>query len=293
MATQNFGPGGVNNASRTGPLGQIGAKLGLYEQESVQSCELGSPKVFADGRVYRYSHFSAAVAVGKLVSQDVSLTAAGPLTSRLSDSVSVAKDDYAIGDTRIYLYDTNTFPSTVVANTFAGGYFRLTVNAGIGFQYTIKNSSAGSDTAPMSIDLYDPLAADLDSETGFSITGHPYRNLIIATTTDPLVCGVTMYGMTAAYYGWTQTWGWATVLCDESAGTIAKGGIAQLSDGVSGAAQPLGGGYVSYISSETLIVSDLTLQYTGLTNAGPIIGYFGEAGVDAQYHPVFLQIQGG
>jgi hypothetical protein len=83
--------------------------------------------------------------------------------------------------------------------------------------------------------------------------------------------------MTASYYGWVQTWGPATVLADESAGTVARGTIATLSDGVSGAAQPIGGGVVQSVSANGF-------------ETEPILGYFLDAATDANYTPIYLQI---
>ena len=289
MASWTFGGGGATNSYQAGP-GQAGPKLGLYKEESIQTSSIGLPLEFEDGRKFRYSHFVAAVTVGKLVAQDISATGTASLDAAICDSAGTAKDDYGTDDDAIYVFDSDIFPTTVAANAFGGGYFHITDAAGEGYQYRISSSAAVATAGILKLTLYDKFEAALDSETSYQITGNPHRNLITATAaTDAIVCGVTARGMTIAYYGWVQTWGVATVLGDESAGTIAKGTIATLSDGVNGAAQPIGGGFSSTLNSETVITTDLVVETTFFVTE-PIIGFFLGAAVDTEYTPIFLQI---
>jgi len=74
-----------------------------------------------------------------------------------------------------------------------------------------------------------------------------------------------------------QTWGPATALADENAGTIQAGAIAQGSDGVNGAVQPFGGGATN---------SEDDHLYTNQ----PIVGFFMTAAVDTEYVATYLQI---
>ena len=108
---------------------------------------------------------------------------------------------------------------------------------------------------------------------------------ISGATTDILVAGVTVRDMTIAYYGWLQTWGVCNVLYDGSAGTMAAGTVAVLSDGVAGAVTVLGQG--TAIASEALITSDFDF---GQVTTEPIVGYMMEATTNAEYGPVYLQL---
>ena len=287
---QTFGGGGANNSYQVG-VGQVGPKLGLYKEESVQSSELGLPLRFSDGRVYRYTHFLTSLTVGKLGAQDISATGTASLDAAICDSAGTAKDTYDSEDDVIYVFDSDVFPTTVAANQFAGGYFHITDAGGEGYQYRISASAAVATAGILKLTLYDKLELGIDSETSYQITGNPYRNVIIASAgTDAIVSGLTARSIsTANYYGWLQTWGVGTVLMDETAGTVAKGTIATLSDGVNGAAQPIGGGFSSTLNSETVVTTDLVLETTFFTTE-PIIGFFLNAAVDTEYGPIFLQI---
>jgi hypothetical protein len=63
----------------------------------------------------------------------------------------------------------------------------------------------------------------------------------------------------------------------ENAGTITGGTIAQLSDGVNGAAQPFGGGATNSESDHSY-------------DAEPTIGYFLGPATDANHVGIYLQI---
>lgn len=289
---QTFGPGGVNNSYRVSLPGQEGPKLGLYTKEATQTSAIGQRMEFEDGRSFRYSHFVAACNRGVLVSQDVSVTVVSSIDGKFTDSAGTAKDDYATTDTIIYLTDTDTFGTADEANVYAGGYLQITDAAGEGYNYRIKSNGVGSALAAgvIKIELYDPLAAALDSETSASIIGNMWRNLLIATSgSDTLVSGVSVITATTANpYLWVQTWGIANVLCVETAtvGVVAAGSIAVLSDTTAGAVETLGGGYSQ--ASEALITSDF--DFTPIITE-PIVGYFADDAATTEHVPVFLQLQ--
>lgn len=284
--SQTFEAGGVTQTLRTRlGQGQSGNKLGLYNEESTQSSSLGLALDVDDGAEYRYSHYVSAVTVGKVSALDISVAGFASIDGKFTDSAGTAKDDYGTDDDTIYLTDTGTFQSeNDAANVWAGGYLFITDAAGEGYKYRIKShpqpevepATAGT----IKLVLQDNLAAALDSESSAAIIGNRYKNLAEASATDNLVCGVTVRSVTAAYYAWTQTRGWANVLADESAGTIAAGTIATLSDGVGGAAQPLGGA--------TLNSEDAYDLYQLITD--PILGHFGTAAANTEYTPIFLTL---
>lgn len=283
---QTFVGGSINSYQKLGP-GQPGPKLGLNEEESVQQTALGTRIVFDDARVYKYAHWVAAVTVGKLSAQDFSVTSTVSIDGKFTDSAGTAKDDYGTDDDVIYLKDTDTFGTGDAANVYAGGYLSITDAAGEGYQYRVKENLVGGSDGIIKLVLYDKLAAALDSETSCAIIGAMYKNLTINTApgTDVITAGITARSVTAAYFAWCQTWGVATVLADETAGTIAGGSIATTSDGVNGAAQMLSGGYTQ--ASEALITSDF--DFIPLITE-PIIGYFLNTAVDTEYTQIYLQL---
>lgn len=284
--SQTFGDGGSNNSYSLDGPGQVGPKLGLYDEESAQSSVLGQRKYFEDGRTFRYSHFVAASAQGKVCAQDISVSGFASIDGKFTDSAGSAKDDYTTTDDTFYLTDTDTFSTADVADVYAGGYLAITDAAGEGYNYRIKSNDLGTAAGLMKIVLHDNLEAALDSETSCQITGNMYRNLRLATAaTDNLVAGVTANNMTIAYYGWLQTWGICNCLVDASAGTIASSAIAVLSDGVAGAATILGQGTAQ--ASEALITSDF--DYSAVTTE-PILGFFTDASTDGEYGHIYLQL---
>lgn len=223
-----YEPNGMSNyESKNGRMG--GVNQGLYEQSSVQNFPIGYKRVFDDGREYRYGYFAAAVNRGVLVGPDRSSNCVVEIDNKATAA--------AIGATSVILTDAGTL-SAVTADQFAGGYLHTTDDTGEGYQYRIKSNTAASSNA-VTFTLYDPLVIAIDTTTDVAITGCQFDELIIASTTDTLVTGVSVINMTANYYGWVQVAGIATVLSD---GVIPDGAPVTLSDGVNGAVQQLGGG---------------------------------------------------
>mgnify|MGYP003133509054 CR=1 FL=1 len=233
--SQSLGTG-YNNASVQG-LSLIsgatgGSPQGIYEESSTQEYPIGQLREFEDGRCFRYSSFAAtAVPAGRLVSPDQSATSLARTTSGVP-ATAAGEKEFSI-----------TLAS-VTANQYAGGIIHFVAtaaaNAG-GTSYRIKSNSATGATTSGKVDfvLYDGLAAALTTSTYYAISSSPYNTVVITDVThgsvdDFIVAGVTMRAMTASYYGWIQTAGIATILCD---GATTAADILTCSDGVNGAVQ--------------------------------------------------------
>jgi hypothetical protein len=197
---------------------------GIYEESSTPKHRIGEKLELSDGRTFRYSYFSTATAQGLLASQDLSATAIVESDGKLTAA--------AIGATEVTYTDSGTVGSATL-NQYAGGYLHITDDAGEGYQYRIKSNTAASSNA-ITFTLYDGLEVAVTTDTDVAVTGSLWNNLIGASATDYVVCGVTPISFTVNYYGWVQTRGIATVLAD---GTITAGGNLTLSDGVTGAIQ--------------------------------------------------------
>jgi hypothetical protein len=267
--------------------GQQGTKLALLTQEAVQGSALGQGLSRDDGAHFRYSHYVSAISAGEVSALDISAAGFASIDGKFTNSGGTAKDDYGTDDNEIYLTDTGTFQSeNDAANVWAGGQIFITDGNGEGHAYRIREHPQPevepANAGTILFKLHDKLVAAINSEASAAVIGHPYKNLAIANNgTDDLVTGIAVRDITAAYYAWTQTWGWANVKLDETAGTVAAGTNATLSDSVNGAAQPL---YTAANNSET----DLALR----NFSEPILGIFGFAGVDTEFGPVHLQLQG-
>ena len=178
----------------------------------------------------------------------------------------------------------STITSDDVKNVWAGGYLMITDAGGEGHKYFILGHEAGGDTQTNTVGLnIEPgLAIALVSEGSAMIVGHPYNNLAIANNgTDDVVRGITLVDVAAEEYAWVQRRGPGVVLADETAGTVAAGTIAVLSDGVNGAAEPLN---IAAINSE----DDFSL----LNFAEPVIGTFLTVAVDTEYVAIDIKIGG-
>lgn len=294
-----FETGNISNNSVKGESEIGGGRQGtqgLYEQSATPKFPLGYRMAFDDGRVFRYAHFTDAISpAGKLVGLTASTQViAETAATAVKDSAGTAKD-YASTDnvTTIYLKETSKITKAHSDDVLAGGYFQICDNgttdnqAYEGQQYRIRSNDYTASTSIMKLNLYDPLACNLNSEATIAITGCMYRNLTSAYYTgNVVIVGVPTIPITAGYYAWVQTWGPCCILCDASAGTAAAGTIATLSDGIAGAVQPMSGG-ADPSSDSNVVASEIVL--TELITE-PIVGFFISAGTDTDYVPVYLQI---
>ena len=214
----------VGNGHVQAPSDGVGQ--GLYEESSGQLGRIGAIRELNDGRRFRYAYFASAAAAGVLVSQDLSATA---VAVQILNKATAA----AIGATQVVLTDATTLGSAT-KDQYAGAYLHTCDEAGEGYTYRIIGNTAASSNA-VTFSLYDPLVIALTTASDVAITGSLWYKVVAATAAaDYVVSGVTTRVMQAEYYGWVQTKGVCTILCD---GTPAVGAQLQLSDGVAGAVQ--------------------------------------------------------
>ena len=189
---------------------QLPEDFDLYRQDASPRYAVGYKVELADGRVFRYGHFGAAVTyAGTVVSADVSesATVENGLTTVAPASAAVTTDG-----TAGYKFVESTEPS-ITKDQFAGGYLTVIAGTGRGFVYRIKgNTVTGLPDGPASgnfrLELYDKVQTTLTADSDINVIGCKYANLEAALVgTDEVPAGVTMRGMTATYYGWIQTKG--------------------------------------------------------------------------------------
>lgn len=278
MATPTTNTGGVIvNAPVQSAV--AGVLQGLYEVTTDQKGPVGTRKELGDGRVFRYAYFAAAVGPGKLVAPDYTsqIGADGAATAVVNSAGTAA--DTAAGATTVYLKDTDVYTTANSDGVFAGGYFHTCNGAGEGHLLRIRDSKYTASSSVLKLELYDGLPILLASEAEVAVTGNPYNYLDINDNADDIwPVGVTMVDMAAGEYGWVQTWGPATVLCD---GTISAGQVLAVSDGVDGAVHELGGG--------ATLASESDIEFQAITTE-PIVGFAISAGTNASYMPVYLQL---
>lgn len=218
--------------------GAIADQFDKFAVDSSPRYHVGFKVEEADGSVYRYAHFGAAVNRGILVAQDISESSVDDADNVIvAPASAVTTTDGTVGSRFVEI----TLAS-VSAGDYAGGKLVITDDTGEGYTYDIKGNTATGDPASgnIRVELYQPIQVAVDATSDFAISANPYHNLEGATAaTDFIVSGVACSTMAADEWGWVQTKGSVGILQD---GTIAAGDQVSLSDGVTGAVQVLGGG---------------------------------------------------
>ena len=199
----------------------------VFTSSSTQLADIGAYAETADGRGWRYSLVGATATVAGKVYQGKALDATNDQPSG-GHAVAAA----AIGDLSV----TTTATLTVTANEFAGGYLSVVVTPGQGYTYKIK-SHAAATTAVVTMNLEDPLVIALTTSSRVIWVQNTYKGIIIEPgTPTAAIAGVPNTIITAAEYGWVQTWGPCAVLFT---GTGAAGkAVGSLTGGTSGSAAP-------------------------------------------------------
>ena len=209
----------------TGPA--IVAAQAILAESSVAMQNVGSYMETADGRGFRYTKVGATATVAGKVYQSKALDATNDQPSG-GHAVAAA----AIGATEV----TTTATLTVTADEFAGGFLAVVVTPGAGYTYRIK-SHAAATTAVVTMNLEDPIKVALTTDSKVIWCANPYNGVVIepGTPTGKIV-GVAPTVITAAYFGWLQTKGVASVLFTGTG--VAGKVVGSLTGGTSGSMAP-------------------------------------------------------
>ena len=205
------------------------AAQGIWEEKSAALHDLGAYVETADGRGFRYAKCGVTATVAGKVYQSSALNATNLQPSGgLTPSANVA-----IGGTEITVSDS----ITLTANQLAGGYMSIVVTPGQGYLYKIKGNTAVTAATGAVITLADPLQIAITTASNFIVTPHPYSGIVIEPGTPTgVIVGVAHRVLTAAYYGWIQTKGVASVLFTGTG--VASTAVGSLVGGTSGSAAP-------------------------------------------------------
>jgi len=255
---------------------QVGADIDIHRIDDAAEYPVGQIFTRADGAVFHYAHAGAAVDRGVIVAQDYSGSSVADTDDSIiapASAVDVADEPADSVGAKGSRYLQLTLASAS-ADQCAGGYISITDDIGEGYTYRIKGNTATDTPAAgdIRIQLYEKLVVALTATTDCIITGCMYSNLLTAGTgTDGLVAGVTCASLTATDpWGWIQTKGISTVLCDTAG---SAGQLAILSQSVAGSYAPA---YLDVTSSANL--------------AFPSIGYVVTPGDTTGHGVLFLQI---
>ena len=235
----------LNSRFNNAVVGQMmaGADVNIFDIHDKPEYAVGQGFTRSDGCKFRYIHASGATNRGVIVAQDYSGSSTIDTDDKViapASAVAVAGETMKPGTAGSYYVQLTL--ASASADQYAGGYLSITDDNGEGYTYRIKGNTATNDpaTGDIRIQLYDKIQTALTATTDVAVTGCMYANLIAGgTTTDGLAVGVTCATLTATDpYGWIQTYGPATVLCDTAG---SAGNMVKLSQSVAGSYVPMYG----------------------------------------------------
>jgi len=192
----------MSESTLVGPTTIVGADLRSNLATAVH--QIGTYVETADGRGFRYAKIGATATVpGKLY------VAAAWDSTNFAPVGGLETAAAAIGDTTV----TITTSTTVAANLLAGGYLVTDITPGQGYTYRIKSNLASS-AGNLVITLDDPIVVALTTASNVVLVKHPYDQVIVspggASTGHPV--GIANTIITAAQFGWVQTYGACAIL---------------------------------------------------------------------------------
>lgn len=237
----------------------IGLGTDNFQNSTTQFHPLGTRGVTRDGRVFRYCKAGASDLVAGNVIQSSAI-----LTTHLGLTAVAAP----IGTTSLVATPGAT---AAAANYYAEGYLGVDTTPGNGWQYAIEGHAAITASTAFTLNLRkdDAVQIAFTSATRYGLIANPYRDVIQfpATTATGTLVGVAQQVITAASFGWIQTWGLGSALIT---GTPALGAEVMTPGTAAGAAQVV-------VAAGTLIVAQM-------------IGHMAQVGVDGKNNFVFLRI---
>lgn len=206
------------------------AAQGIWDESATAQHVIGAYMETADGRGFRYSKVGAVATVAGKVYQGPALDA----TNLQPSGGLTVTSSVAVGGTSLTITDS----ITLTANQLAGGYMSTDVGGTVGYCYKIDGNTAVTGAGGAVITLADPLQGALTATTSKVIfAAHPYNGIVIEPgTPTSLIVGVAQRVTTAAYYGWIQTHGVASVLFTGTG--VAGKAVGSLSGGTSGSIAP-------------------------------------------------------
>ena len=234
----------------------------MFESSSTAKHPLGTRGADSYGRIYRYVKAGAVDLIAGNVIQSPAVVA-----GHLTLAINTTSGGTSIGSLNFSV----TCASTVAANFYADGYAVIATGAGQGVgPYVISSHAAVSTGATGLFNLYaeDAFVVAITTTSKISLIQNKYSGVIQlpASTATGVIVGVATYVITAAQFGWIQTWGPCSV---KGADTTAVGAW------VYGPATACG--EASGFTAATLLT-------------GQVIGHLLQANVAQQYVAVDLTI---
>lgn len=178
----------------------------IRANDATQQMVLGTYAETTDGRGFRYAKVGGVATVPG----NVLVSAAWSQANQAPVGGLAVNAAVAIGGTTV-VTSTST---TNTLNKYAGGYLITDVTPGEGYTYRIASNTATSAAVGCSFTLDDPIVVALSTASKFVVVKHPYDQVIVspATASTGAPVGVATSIITAAQFGWVQTFGPCAVL---------------------------------------------------------------------------------
>lgn len=191
-------------------------KQTIYEESSTQQFHLGTKLVYTDGRVFRYARNGGTALVKGY------MTTGEALYARVVEELqSTSGTSQEIGDIQV-LVDVTTGGSWV-ENEYADGFLVVNKATGIGDVYKILANKIRSTDTLMDVLLETPLRTAWDATTEVTLVKSPWREVdVMPVTAEGTPAGIPLIAVTANYFCWLQTGGYAPCIVDTS-GSLVKG----------------------------------------------------------------------
>ncbi len=257
---------------------QSGADVNVYRTDSAPKYPIGQGFYRADGNIFRYASFDAAVTAGRLVAPVVANNGLTVTDNKIigAASATIVEAERPIQPGTVGSHWIQVTISGIAASKYAGGYLITEDGSGKSFTYRIANNTATNNpvSGDLYLQLYEPLQAQVSANTDIIIVPSMYNDVDVASAaTNWAVSGVAMSTTTSTnIFGWVCTHGVVGVLQD---GAWTGGDQLALSTAVNGAACTYGA---------------LTTSVSALTGV-QIIGYAIQNGGDTELGAAYLQIE--
>lgn len=194
----------------------------MFVSSATQLHDLGTRGATADGRRFVY-----------VLAGAVDLAAGNVIQSPaiVPNHLAMTAPIVALGATSF----TCTPGATLgTVNQYADGILNVDTTPGVGQSLRVRDHLAFASATAFTLNLDDPIQVALTATSRIGLIANKYRGVIQfpVTTATGIVVGVATYVITAAQYGWIQTWGLCSVLI---AGTPALGAKVMTPAAVAGA----------------------------------------------------------
>jgi len=228
-----------------------------FVSSATQLHRIGTRAFSDDGRTFRYVLAGAADLVAGNAIQSSAIVPNHLANTAPAVAIGAKSFSYTPGAT------------VGAANLYADGFLQVDTTPGEGYTYSVSGHAAIASSTAFTLNLKDQIQIALTSSSRIGLIANPYRGVIQfpATTATGTLVGVATYIITAAQYGWIQTWGACSVLI---AGTPALGAMVMVPGAVAAAAQVV-------VAAGTLIVAQ-------------VVGHMAQVGVDTKINFCHLKI---